>query len=199
LGSYTDGRSNIDVDPTHGIRIRQYDTVKIHLQPDGDVFIGTDTSVPATTNLAIFTEAQTYNGEVVGVGDLLLGDNSANKANILWDKSAGKLQFRGGTTMQCEIGTDGKLTMGAGAVAGDALGLWIVPTSIYDQKTSLKFGAIGGTVKGELYVVDAADTTVLYAAVSATTQMSLASVDDVEKSAKVERVIDKILTMLEET
>ena len=67
-------------------------------QTDGDIFIGSNIASPGTTYLSVFATAQTYNSESMSAGDMLIGDNSANKANILWDYSAGQLLIRGGTT-----------------------------------------------------------------------------------------------------
>jgi hypothetical protein len=83
----------------------------------------------------LLNEATTVNGESLGIGDVLLGDNTASKANMLWDQSAGKLLFRGGTTMQVEIGTDGKLAAGAGAVLLSAAGIAI--TAATDAYSSI--------------------------------------------------------------
>lgn len=45
----------------------------------------------------------TINSESLGAGDVLLGDNSANKPNILWDRSAGKMYFRNGLVAGAEV------------------------------------------------------------------------------------------------
>lgn len=73
------------------------------MEADGDFFLGTDISAPATTSFAFFSNAQTYNSESIGSGDLLLGDNSSGKANLLWDLSSGDLVFRSGTTIKAII------------------------------------------------------------------------------------------------
>jgi hypothetical protein len=99
----------------------------ISLEADGDAFFGSDISAPATTSLAIFSNAQTYNSEAMGAGDLLFGDNSASKANMLWDASAGKILFRGGATTQGYIDTDGSAVFGAGVVTINEEGLVIEP------------------------------------------------------------------------
>src|SRR3989304_2875397 len=57
----------------------------------------------------------------MGAGDVLLGDNSTSKANILWDASAGKLLFRGGLVDNVVVDTDGGLEIdstGFSAAAG---------------------------------------------------------------------------------
>ena len=108
IGPVASGMGNVKLS-SGGIQLRSNTTVKIDLQTDGDVFIGEDTAAAATTFLSIFTAAQTYNSESMSAGDVLIGDNSASKANILWDKSAGTLLFRGGTTTQVSVNTSGEI------------------------------------------------------------------------------------------
>jgi len=99
----------------------------IELQTDGDLFIGSDVSSPATTYFAIFSNNQTYNTESVKEGDMLIGDNSASKANIFWDESTGQLKFRGGKTTELYIDTDGTLVAGDGSVSLNSDGLTLDP------------------------------------------------------------------------
>ena len=86
-----------------------------YFQVDGSASLmkfGSDVSEPGTTAIAIFGVAQTYNAEALGAGDLLIGDNSTNIANILWDKSAGRLYFRSGKTVNnIYIDTTGQMVM----------------------------------------------------------------------------------------
>lgn len=127
-----------------GIQLRQNLTVKIDLQSDGDIFVGTDTSAAATTNLAIFTVAQTYNSESVDSGDALFGDNSTSKANLYWDKSAGTLAFRSGTSARITIGTDGIMTL------ADALNISInnSTTNAVDNVFNITHNSTGTVANG---------------------------------------------------
>lgn len=119
IGEVAASKSNVHL-TAGGLQLRTNTTPHIDLQADGDVFIGTDTSVAATTNLAIFTTTQTYNSESVEVGDILIGDNTSGtaKANLFWDKSAGKMYFRGGTTPKLYIDTNGALYTGISGGVG---------------------------------------------------------------------------------
>lgn len=90
---------------------------------DGVVRIGSDVSAAATTAMIIAGTAYTTVAETLAIGDVLIGDNSASKANVHWKKSAGQLEFRGGTTVQAYIDTDGSIKAGAGAVILNANGL----------------------------------------------------------------------------
>ena len=96
---------------------------KFRVESDGDIFVGDDISVAGGTYFAIFSAAQTYNTESVAAGDMLIGDNSASKANIFWDKSEGQLLFRGGQTTQVYVDTDGSVVAGGGDVVMDSTGL----------------------------------------------------------------------------
>lgn len=117
FGRYQVGYDYITIEPTNGIQMKsnrviigEKTHVKLNLQ--GDFFLGTDISIASGTNFAVFNVAQTYNTESIGAGDLLLGDNSASKANLLWDKSAGTLNFRVGTTSNMIFNTDGSIRIG---------------------------------------------------------------------------------------
>lgn len=90
-----------------GVRAFNTDAQTVGIEVDGDAFFGSDISSAASTGISIFSEDQTYNGESVGAGDVLLGDNTSTKANILWDKSAGQFYFRLGTTVKAIIDADG--------------------------------------------------------------------------------------------
>lgn len=90
----------------------------IDLQSDGDAFFGSDTSAPDHTALAIFSNSQRYNGELFGAGDLLVGDNSSGKANLQWDASTGRLNFRGGTTTNAYISAAGYLNATGATISG---------------------------------------------------------------------------------
>jgi len=79
------------------------------IQKDGDLKFGSDISSPGSTGFQIFSQDQTYNGESMGAGDVLIGDNSSSKPNLLWDKSTGSLKFRSGTTVMNEMQSSGSL------------------------------------------------------------------------------------------
>jgi len=110
--SETGARTEIDVTGIKAYGAAQSVWIKV----TGDTLLGSNITAAATTAIAIFATAQTYNSESVGAGDVLFGDNSANKANMLWDVSDGLLRFRGGTTTQVYIATDGALMAGGGAI-----------------------------------------------------------------------------------
>jgi hypothetical protein len=86
-------------------------SVHAHLTKDITIF-GDDVTSANSTAFTIFHTAQTYNGEAMGAGDILFGSNTTGYANMLWDISTKRLNFRGGTTTQLYVDTDGTLIAG---------------------------------------------------------------------------------------
>jgi hypothetical protein len=107
------GNGNVIIDNT-GIKGYNNAILTYHLQTDGDFFIGSDISAANTISFSIFTNAQTYNGEELGAGDVLFGSNSTNYANLLWDRSAKSFLFRTGTTNRMTLNTNGYLDLTSG-------------------------------------------------------------------------------------
>ena len=122
VGRVAAGAGNVLLD-SGGVRLRTNTVVKLDAQTDGDLLIGTNTTAPSTTFLSLFSVAQTSNGESMAAGDVLLGDNSANKPNLKWIPASGRLDFRGGTTTTLYLNSAGQLVVGADLVVADAAGL----------------------------------------------------------------------------
>jgi hypothetical protein len=126
---------------TAGFQLKDSTVVKFDAQTDGDLFIGTNLSNAEGTYFSIFSQAQTYNTESFSAGDMLIGDNSTNKANIFWDKSTGQLNFRGGQITQAYISTTGAITAGVGNVKVDINGFSVMncgPTiTMYSSGTDI--------------------------------------------------------------
>jgi hypothetical protein len=95
--------------------------------------IGSNVSAAATTALVVFGTAPSpnYNGESLSAGDLLIGDNSSSKANVRWNKTAGKLEFRGGTTVKAYVDTTGAIMAGSGNMALDDNGISVISTTSF--------------------------------------------------------------------
>jgi len=138
VGEVAANKSNVSISSGE-IALKNNTTPKIRIQSDGDLLIGTDANSASTTTFVVFTNAQTYNGESIGAGDLLIGSNSAGKANILWDSSAAQLLFRGGTSAKAYIDTDGAIKAGGGVVLLDDDGLSIRTASSYSVANSILF------------------------------------------------------------
>lgn len=109
----------------------------ISLDSQGNAFFGSDLSTASGTALCVFASAQTYNGESMAAGSVLFGDNSSGKANMLWDPTSGILRFRGGTTTQCYIATDGSLMAGGGYIKISAAANILF--SVYSKDQGLAF------------------------------------------------------------
>lgn len=76
------------------------------------VAFGADVSTEDTTALVIFgANSESYSGETFDEGDLLIGD--PDRGNIFWDKSTGKIRFRGGENNYVSVDTDGGLKIEA--------------------------------------------------------------------------------------
>ncbi len=110
-GQYgTASKTSITIEQTNGIRILNNTTVvgqwdtsgnitlgtnRISLQADGDVFVGSDITLPDSTYFSVFTNAQTYNTESMSAGNVMIGSNSSSHTNILMHPTTG-LKFRSG-------------------------------------------------------------------------------------------------------
>jgi hypothetical protein len=77
---------------------RDATTRKIGIESDGDIKIGSNIDTINLTYFSVFTTGQTYNGEAMGAGDMLLWSNSSGYANMYFDYSAGTMAIRRGTT-----------------------------------------------------------------------------------------------------
>ena len=155
---YSFGSGNVDITFEEGISLFHPDTGErtIWLDPDGDALFGWDVTDPGKTALAIFAGAQWYNGETLGKGDLLIGDNSDDKANILWDYSTGELVFRSGTTVSVTIG-DGGIVAEWGTIGG-----WSIDaTRIYKSQIELDSAADAIRVGTNKVVLDTSGITAI--------------------------------------
>lgn len=138
VGQVAPSQGNVLID-SGGVRLRTNTTPTIDAQTDGDLFMGTNTLSPTTTFFSLFSQAQTYNSESMAAGDVLLGDNSASRANIKWTPANGRLNFRGGTTTQFYIDTTGELAAGGGEVRLGSYGVRIGATTSYLDARALQF------------------------------------------------------------
>jgi hypothetical protein len=136
--------------------------VTVRLEPDGDSFFGHNVAEPESISFIIFSNDQEYNGEDVGEGDVLLGDNTSGQANILWDRSTGKFLLRGGTTTQLELDATGKLTAGGGKVMIYSSGLKIHRGTAASPSSLMWVDPTNpDTIVGQLFV-NASDNIYLY-------------------------------------
>lgn len=123
-----------------GVQIRFAETVKGSWQADGDIFIGSNISSPATTYFSVFANAQTYNSESVGAGDVLFGNNSAGKGNVFYDVSANQWRFR--------TGGDAVVVVNSSNDTFSAPGLITTGTAVEINSVPLKFNEMDDTPSG---------------------------------------------------
>ncbi len=142
IGEYGSGKVNLTLDPTNGYRLRTYNVTQFSVTPNLLKF-GSNVGAAGTTALVISGAAQTYNSETLGDGDLLIGDNTASKANVLWDKSAGTMLFRGGTTVGLTLDTTG--TLSAGPVTLDSNGIRIPNVDVTENPGAYSYSIYEGS------------------------------------------------------
>ncbi len=93
---------------------------------DGKAYFGAGTNIMDQYGLHVYdasdkpalialSDAETINGESLGAGDVLIGDNSTGKPNILWDNSDATLYFRVATTAFNKMSTGSFQTITAQA------------------------------------------------------------------------------------
>ena len=110
--------ANVAVSVSDGVTLYNPYTGKrsVFLDPDGDAFFGSNIDAPTETSFAIFSNTQEYNREEMGMGDVLLGDNSSGAANLQWDRSSGRLNFRIGDDVYVYVDTSGGVKVGANII-----------------------------------------------------------------------------------
>lgn len=124
--------SYITIDETNGIRIFNSTSQKFNLNTGGDLKIGNNISDPATTALVLVANDDTaYNFELLDAGEILIGDSSTSKGNILLN-SSGQLLFR-----------DGKNTN----VTIDNTGISMFGTTVTTSLITMDTGAHAGTIE----------------------------------------------------
>ncbi len=107
-------------------------------------------SAPAVNDFFRVTDNTEATGAVTYAGNAI-GD----QANVLWDKSAGKLNFRGGVTTQAYVDTTGAITAGAGAVTLNSTGISITGgkiTLIREEAAAIVMGLYGNNTAGGCWI-----------------------------------------------
>lgn len=89
----------------------------------GVLKVGSNLASAATTALVVAGSAITYNGESLNPGDLLIGSNASGNTSLRWNRAAGSLEFRLGTTVQITMDTFGTLHGPSNGAGGYIWGL----------------------------------------------------------------------------
>jgi len=100
-------------------------TQRIGLKANGDIVQGTNVAIAAGTLLLVKGAAGAAGeaGETLAAGDILIGRNGVNQANMRYSQALGQLQFRGGTFVQAYVDTDGSIVAGGGDLRLSAAGM----------------------------------------------------------------------------
>lgn len=114
----------------------------------GQSGVGNNISIDTTNGLQIKNGATTL-GQWDTSGDATFGQLATNKANLYWNNSNQRLEFRGGTSgtsVQSYIDTDGSFVAGGGNTKLNASGVSLTPwtTSVgVTPGTTIKWGTTG--------------------------------------------------------
>jgi hypothetical protein len=131
----------VRVAPGTGIGVFEDGVLKTTILPDGNFRVGSNIEDPSTTTLCVFVNDQFYNGEQMGAGDALIGDNSDDSSNMKWDASEGQWQFRLGQTINVYMDTDGSVKAAGGNVNIDRFAVWFK-----NQQIALAFEDTAGNI-----------------------------------------------------
>jgi len=150
------GSDHITVEATNGIRFRDSSGNTVGQLNGADWTLG---SVSGGEYLALSDSGiELYSNsvkvfDVDNGGDVILGQVAASKANVFFDQSEGRLNFRGNTTTQAYIDTDGSIVGGGGNVKLNSDGLAIISGSSSSSIRAYSFDNSSGTELGGLYSV----------------------------------------------
>lgn len=139
----------LDLDPEDGIIVQDSGGNDVGvLEQSGNLFIGSGFSRPHATNadlqgttLAVFAVDTSFGVGTMGAGDAVLGDYTA--AHLWWDASAGRLNFRNGSTTKLYLDTDGSLKAGGGDVMMDTDGITLTAGTYTTNRLTWKSGTTG--------------------------------------------------------
>lgn len=121
---------------------------RIRLDDDG-LFVVDNGGTPKPVLTAISATTASVNSETLAVGDVMIGDNSSGKSNLLFDQSAGNLKFRIGSSS-------------TPIVFDPTNGLTIYGGTGFATTTAINFLNSGGTARiGEVYGYTSSSTPVL--------------------------------------
>ncbi len=94
----------------------------------GSYLIGSWLTIDDTSGIRAYRSSGAEVMSIVPGGDITLGEVITDNANIFWDQTAGRLNFRGstnGTVIQAYIDTDGSIAAGGGDVLLNNTGITI--------------------------------------------------------------------------
>ena len=146
---------NLWYDASQGEMAFRAGTTKIvSFSYNGNHFMGSSVGAnPSTITFCLFGAASTsYNGETFAVDDLLIGENSASHANIFLDRSADKIYFRGGTTANNYINTNGDLYCRSGTIRFGSTGMEVRSSDAWGRYIFLYNDQVTTYTSGYAYI-----------------------------------------------
>ena len=125
LGKYASGQPNVVIDPTNGVRLRQYNTDMIVLDPAGNSYFAGVMTIGT--------------GGEIRQGTGTLGSNYTG-LRIWRDTNVGRIAGYNNNVLQWYCGTDGKIYAGTGLIWLDSVGVNLTPyTSHDDDATTIQW------------------------------------------------------------
>jgi len=136
-GAWTIGRVGASLSNVYiaagAVQLRTNTTVNLELTTAGAIIIGDDSSGKYVTVDSGGIEMFANSIKVVDIdgttGDFVFGQVAASKANLFWDQSEGRLNFRTNTSAKLWIDTDGSLRAGGNMIMLDDTALHLVSGS----------------------------------------------------------------------
>ena len=141
LGKYASGQPNVVIDPTNGVRLRQYTTDMIVLDPSGNSYFAGVMTIGASGEIRQGTG--TIGSDFTGL-------------RIWRDGNVGRIAGYNANTLQWWAGTDGRLYAAGGNVRLDQTGISVqADPAAESDSSSYRFVNSGGTTIGGDYVYTA--------------------------------------------
>lgn len=156
VGQTGSGKNNVFVTSTGAVQIRNNTTV-VGIWDSGGIMLGQNGAGQSNVAIDQTNGIQLRNGTTVlgqwdVSGNATFGQVATNKANMFWNNSNQRLEFRGstsGTVVQSYIDTDGSFVTGGGNVTLNSTGLSIIAgsTATYNAANGVTWqhsGTVGG-------------------------------------------------------
>jgi hypothetical protein len=159
LGKYASGANWLTFDTTNGIRIGNNTTTLGQWTTSGSILIGKTGAgqsyleFDSTYGIRVWGN-QMLVGQWDTSGNVTFGNVATDQANVYWNNSNKRLQFRGstsGTVVQSYIDTDGSWNSGDGFVRLLGTGLVIRSSSESEQLNSVSFDTSDAHTIGRMY------------------------------------------------
>jgi len=159
-GAWTIGRVGASLSNVYiaagAVQLRTNTTVNLELTTAGAIIVGDDSSGKYVTVDSGGIEMFANSIKVVDIdgatGDFIFGQVAASKANLFWDQSEGRLNFRTNTSTKLWIDTDGSLRAGGNMIMLDDTAIHLV-TGSGSAATYINwhYNTLAGDVDAQIY------------------------------------------------